>query len=62
MDNRFYAGGLCFVEIAAPSERAEDIATFTAVRALRQMPTLRCCTDRLSERPLLPFAPNSISF
>ncbi|OJH55814.1 peptidase S8 and S53, subtilisin, kexin, sedolisin [Agrobacterium pusense] len=41
MDNRFYAGGLCFVELTAPAERAEEIATFTAVRALRQMPTLR---------------------
>jgi len=41
MDKRFYAGGLCFVELTAPAEKAEDIATFTAVRALRQMPTLR---------------------
>lgn len=41
MDKRFYAGGLCFVELTAPAEKAEDIATFTAVRALREMPTLR---------------------
>ena len=38
---RFFAKGLCFLEIDAPVERASDIATFTAVRALRQMPELR---------------------
>ncbi|MEZ2224347.1 S8 family peptidase [Rhizobium sp. RCC_161_2] len=41
MEKRFYAGGLCFVELTAPADQAEDIAIFTAVRALRQMPTLR---------------------
>ncbi|MCZ7497297.1 S8 family peptidase [Agrobacterium tumefaciens] len=41
MDKRFYAGGLCFIELTAPAEKAEDIAIFTAVRALREMPTLR---------------------
>ena len=38
---RFYAGGLCFVELNARVELAEKIATFTPVRALRQMPRLR---------------------
>lgn len=38
---RFSAGGLCFVEVEAPSESAERIAAFTPVRALRQMPALR---------------------
>ncbi len=41
LDRRFYAGGLCFVEVEARAEDAEAIATFTAVRALRQMPALR---------------------
>lgn len=41
LDHRFYAGGLCFVELDAPAELAEKIATFTPVRALRQMPKLR---------------------
>ena len=38
---RFYAGGLCFVELGTSVEFAETIATFTPVRALRQMPRLR---------------------
>ena len=37
----FYAGGLCFVELGTSVEFAETIATFTPVRALRQMPRLR---------------------
>ena len=37
----FYAGGLCFVELGTSVEFAEDIATFTPVRTLRQMPRLR---------------------
>jgi hypothetical protein len=41
LDRRFFAGGLCFVELDAPSDLAEDIAVFTPVRALRQMPRLR---------------------
>ena len=41
LNHRFYAGGLCFVELDVPAELAEKIATFTPVRALRQMPRLR---------------------
>ncbi|HLH93959.1 MAG TPA: S8 family peptidase [Xanthobacteraceae bacterium] len=41
LDRRFAAGGLCFVELDAPAALAEQIATFTPVRALRQMPGLR---------------------
>lgn len=41
LGRRFDAGGLCFVELEAPVEAAERIATFTPVRAVRQMPTLR---------------------
>jgi len=38
---QFFAKGLCFQSLEAPAERAVDIAVFTAVRALRQMPELR---------------------
>lgn len=38
---RFYAQGLCFLELDAPSDRAREIATFSTVRALRRMPELR---------------------
>ena len=41
LDRRFSAGGLCFVELEAPVDLADRIATFTPVRALRQMPSLR---------------------
>jgi hypothetical protein len=41
LDRRFTVGGLCFVELEAPADLADRIATFTPVRALRQMPTLR---------------------
>jgi len=40
-ERRFYAGGLCFVDLDAPVEVANRIALFTPVRALRQMPKLR---------------------
>jgi hypothetical protein len=40
-ERRFYAGGLCFVDLDAPVDMAEKIALFTPVRALRQMPRLR---------------------
>ncbi|AXK81541.1 peptidase S8 and S53, subtilisin, kexin, sedolisin [Pseudolabrys taiwanensis] len=54
LDRRFYAGGLCFVELEAPVESAEEIATFTPVRALRQMPALRMLrpTFRSSRVPM----------
>ncbi len=38
---RFFAKGLCFLEIEAPMERIEEIATFAVVRAVRPMPKLR---------------------
>lgn len=40
-DHFFSAGGLGFVEIEAPVDLADEIAAFTPVRALRQMPALR---------------------
>jgi hypothetical protein len=41
IQRRFSAGGLCFVEIESPSSLAESIATFSIVRAIREMPRLR---------------------
>lgn len=40
-ERRFYAGGLCFVELSASSEDAKYIAQFSLVRIVRTMPTLR---------------------
>jgi hypothetical protein len=40
-DKRFYAGGLSFLELEAPVDLVDKIATFSIVRALRQMPRLR---------------------
>lgn len=37
----FFAQGLCFLELEASAETAADIASFSAVRALRKMPELR---------------------
>ena len=37
----FFAKGLCFQELAAPAERANEIANFSGVRVLRQMPGIR---------------------
>jgi hypothetical protein len=60
---RFYAQGLCFIELDAPSERAEEIATFSTVRALRKMPELRVLRPTIrssgipSTRPTLPTEP-----
>jgi hypothetical protein len=41
LERRFYAGGLCFLELSAPSGIAEDIAKYSLVRVLRTMPKLR---------------------
>jgi hypothetical protein len=41
IERRFYAGGLCFLELQAPADKAEDIATYSIVRAVREMPRLR---------------------
>ena len=41
LNRRFYAGGLCFVELKVATELAKRVATFSPVRALRQMPRLR---------------------
>ena len=51
---RFSAGGLSFVELDAPVDQIDRITTFTPVRALRQMPTLRMLrpTFRSSRVPM----------
>lgn len=60
---RFYAKGLCFLELDAPAERAEEIATFSTVRALRKMPELRLLRPTIrspglpTSRPDLPTEP-----
>lgn len=41
LGRRFYAGGLCFVELEAPAGLANDIASFSLVRVIRAMPQLR---------------------
>lgn len=60
---RFYAKGLCFLELDAPAERAEEVATFSTVRALRKMPELRVLRPMIrspglpTSRPDLPVEP-----
>lgn len=39
--NQFAAGGLMFVELDAPADAISDIAQFSLVRAVREMPRLR---------------------
>ena len=40
-ERRFYAGGLCFVEVQAPQRTIINIARFSLVRVVRKMPRLR---------------------
>jgi hypothetical protein len=56
LERRFYSGGLCFLEIEAPAERVAEIAQFTAVRAVRQMPTLRVLRPTIRTAALAPQA------
>ncbi len=41
LERRFYAGGLCFLELEAPRIKMKDVAAFSLVRAVRPMPPLR---------------------
>lgn len=41
LDHRFFAGGLCFIQLDSPSDLIDKIALFTPVRAIRKMPSLR---------------------
>lgn len=38
---RFYSNGLCFLSMNMRSEHAQEVATFSTVRALRKLPELR---------------------
>lgn len=40
-ERRFYANGLCFLEVEAPASLAKEIADFAFVRVVRPMPALR---------------------
>lgn len=40
-NHRFYAGGLCFLELTAPASMAQKIAQFSLVRVIREMPELQ---------------------
>jgi Subtilase family len=40
-DRRFYAGGLCFIALAAPRSKILDVAQFSFLRVAREMPRLR---------------------
>ena len=61
--HRFFSNGLCFLEIDAPAERADEIAIFSMVRTLRQMPELRILrpmirsSDTPTNVPQLPTEP-----
>jgi subtilase family protein len=41
MDRRFHVGGLCFMPITADRQKLQDIAQFSFIRTVRQMPRLR---------------------
>jgi hypothetical protein len=41
LDHRLYAGGLCFLRMRAPASLVPEIAKFSFLRAVREMPRLR---------------------
>lgn len=51
LDHRFHAGGLCFIRMRARRTQLSDIAKFTYLRALRQMPRLRDLFPMRAIRP-----------
>ena len=54
-DRRFYAGGLCFVALASPRTKVVDVAQFSFLRVVREMPHLRVPQPMLrSTGPALP--------
>lgn len=50
LKHRFYAGGLCFVEVEASTKVADQIAMFSLVRVVRAMPKLRLLRPGLGAR------------
>lgn len=41
LKSRLHAGGLCFLKMMAPKDRIDDIAKFSFLRTVREMPRLR---------------------
>ncbi|MCC5655361.1 S8 family peptidase, partial [Nostoc sp. XA013] len=41
LEHRFHAGGLCFLRMRAPLHQIDEIAKFSFLRAIREMPRLR---------------------
>jgi hypothetical protein len=41
LDRRLYTGGLCFMALLVPRERIEEIARFSFLRIVRELPRLR---------------------
>jgi hypothetical protein len=54
LERRFYSGGLCFVEVEAPAEQVEEIAEFSILRTIRQMPTLRVLRPGIRSQAMAP--------
>lgn len=51
LDHRIYAGGLCFLRMTAPGAVLPEIAKFSFLRAVREMPKLRDFTPLRSSTP-----------
>lgn len=56
LERRFYAGGLCFLEVEAPVERVEEIAQYSILRAIRKMPQLRMLRPPIRTGQMAPQA------
>jgi len=56
LERRFYSGGLCFLEVEAPADRVPEIAQFSVLRAVRQMPALRMLRPVIRTAALAPQA------
>ena len=50
LKHRLYAGGLCFLRMRAPKNSLPDIAKFSFLRAVREMPRLRQLEPKLGVR------------
>jgi hypothetical protein len=54
LDKRFYAGGLCFLELEAPANRVAEIAQYSVLRAVRKMPALRILRPLIRSKAMTP--------
>jgi len=50
LEHRLYAGGLCFLRMRAPKGALRNIAKFSFLRAVREMPRLRHLEPKLGVR------------